>query len=158
MQKQKKLRLNEPGDREYVVLHEDKKKFNCYIILQKIACVDYAQLCMKEDIASMNTVTDEISMSNLSLLRLINKLLIYCHITKIDQVRCSLVLSHWSQLEDVGPDLLAFVEDLHEKRDAVLRKMIVTQSSRYLDLTLLLLSSPMLHELSQFLAGWLRMA
>ena len=96
MTKQKKSRLNELGD--YVVLDRDKSERSHYTILQKIACVEYAQLCIEEDLASMNTVMDEIGVSNLSLSRWINKY--------------PLVLGCQSQLEDIGPELLAFVEDL----------------------------------------------
>jgi len=130
MPKEKKTRLNEPGD--YVVLDGDKTERNRYTILQKIAYVEYAQLRMKEDLASQNTVADECGVSNASLSRWINNLPIYRHIAKTDQVRFSLVPGRRSQLEDIGPDLFAFVEDLREKGYGVSRKMIVAQSSRLL--------------------------
>ena len=125
-----KSRLNEPGD--YVVLDDSKTGRNRYTISQKISYVNYAQLRMEEDLASMNTVADEIGVSNSTLSTWINKLPIYHHIAKTDQVRFSLVPGRKSQLEDIGPDLFAFVDDLREKGYAVSRKMLVAQSSRLL--------------------------
>jgi hypothetical protein len=87
---------------------------------------------MEEDLASMNTVADEIGVSHTSLSRWINKLPIYRHIEKTDQVRFSLAGGRKSQLEDIGPALLAFVEDLREKGYGVSRKMIVAQSTKLL--------------------------
>jgi hypothetical protein len=85
---------------------------SCYTIVQKITYVEYAQLRMEEDLASLTTVTDECGVSHTSLSRWINKLPIYRHITKTDQVRFSLICGRKSQLEDIGPALLAFVEVL----------------------------------------------
>ena len=130
MPKAKASRLHEPSD--HVLLDDSKSGRNRYTIVQKITYVEYAQLRMEEDLASMNTVADEIGVSHTTLSRWINKLPIYRHIEKTDQVRFSLAGGRKSQLEDIGPALLAFVEDLREKGYSVSRKMIVAQSTKLL--------------------------
>ena len=77
-----------------MVLDGDKSEHNCYTILQKMAYMEYGQCRMEEDHASMNMATDEVGVSNTSLSRWINNLLIYRHIAKTDQVRYSLVSGH----------------------------------------------------------------
>ena len=80
----------------------------------------------------MNTVADECHVSNSSLSRWMNNLPIYRHIAKKDQVRYAIICGRKSQLEDLGPQLLAFVEDLREKGYGVSRKMIVAHACRLL--------------------------
>jgi hypothetical protein len=87
-------------------------------------------LRMDEDLASLNTITDEIGVLNSSLSRWMNKLPQYRLIAKHDQVRFSLNAGRCSQLDDIGPELLGFVKDLRENGYAVLRKMIVVQACK----------------------------
>ena len=130
MTKQKKSTLNERSD--YVVLSGEETKRKRYTILEKIIMVEHAQGRIEVDLASMNTVADECHVSSSSLSRWMNNLPIYRHIAKKDQVRYAIVLGRKSQLEDIGPQLLAFVEDLREKGYGVSRKMIVAQACRLL--------------------------
>ncbi len=126
----KKLRLHEPGD--HVVLDEEMVEHNLYTITQKIFFVIYAKLCMEEDLASMNTVADELCVWPLSLSRWINNLSFCHHITEMDEVRFSLSAACCGQLEDIGSDLSAYIEDLREKGYAIFRKMIVAQATQLL--------------------------
>ncbi len=132
MPKEKKSRLHEPGD--LVVLDEGVMERNHYSIAQKISYVSYAKLLrhMEEDLASMTTVADEWGVSPSSLSRWINKLPIYHHIAETDQVRFSLAAGRHGQLEDIGSELLVYIDNLREKGYAVSRKMIVVQSTRLL--------------------------
>ena len=128
MPKEKKSRLHQPGD--HVVLDEGVMERKRYTIAQRISYVNYAKLRMEEDLASMSTVADECGVSPSSLSRWFNKLPIYRHIAETDQVRLSLAAGRRGQLEDIGSELLAYIDDLREKGYAVSRKMIVAQASR----------------------------
>jgi hypothetical protein len=130
MPKAKASRLHEPSD--HVLMDEGMVERNQYMIAQKIAYINYTMLRMEEDLASMCTVADEIGVSPSSLSRWINKLPIYCHIAEQDKVRFSISAGRRGQLEDIGLELLAYVEDLREKGYVISRKMIVAQASRLL--------------------------
>ena len=111
-------------------IEAEKEQHPCYSIQQKIQYVEFAMLRMDEDLASLNTIADEIGVSNSSLSRWMNKLLQYHHIVKHDQVRFSLNAGRRSQLDDIGPELLGFVQDLCKNGYAVSRKMIVVQACK----------------------------
>ena len=102
---------------------------NRYTIAQKISYLNYAKLCMEEDLALMTMVTDEVGVLPSSLSRWIYNLPIYCHIVETDQVRCSLSAGRHGQLEDIGLYLSVYTEDLREKGCSVSRKMIVVQAT-----------------------------
>ena len=108
----------------------EKEERHRYSIQQKIQYVEFAMLRMDEDLASLNTIADNIGVSSASLSRWMNKLPQYRHIAKHDQVRFSLNAGRRSQLDDIGPELLGFVEDLRENGYAVSRKMIVVQACK----------------------------
>ena len=111
----------------------DKAQRNRYTIRQKITIVQYAMVCMEEDLASMNDISSEIGISTSSLSRWIDQLPVFRHINKNDQVRLAInPHGRRSQLEDIGADLLAFVEDMREKGYAVSRKMIVMKACKLL--------------------------
>ena len=94
----------------------DKAQRNRYTIRQKITIVQYAMVRMEEDLASMNDISSEIGISTSSLSRWIDQLPVFRHIDKNDQVRLAInPHGRRSQLEDIGADLLAFVEDMREK-------------------------------------------
>ena len=94
----------------------DKAKCNWYIIRQKITIVQHAMVRMEEDLASMNDIANEVGISNSSLSCWIDQLLIFRHINQYDQVRLAMMNPHGhrSQLEDIGADLLTFVEDFQD--------------------------------------------
>ncbi len=110
----------------------EKEERPRYSIQQKIQYVEFAMLRMDEDLASLNSIADHIGVSSASLSRWMNKLPQYRHIARHDQVRFSLNTGRRSQLDDIGPDLLSFVEDLRENGYAVSRKMIVVQACKML--------------------------
>ncbi len=111
-------------------IETEKEQRPHYSIQQKIQYVEFAMLRMDEDLASLNTIADEIGVSNSSLSRWMNKLPQYRHIAKHDQVRFSLNAGRRSQLDDIGPELLGFVKDLRKNGYAVSRKMIVVQACK----------------------------
>jgi len=113
-------------------VEENKEKRHRYSIEQKIKIVEYMMVRMEEDLASMCEVADEVGVDKSSLSRWVDKLPIYRHIMKYDQVRLAINPGRKGQLEDVGPDLLAFVDELREKGYAVSRKMIVLQAIKLL--------------------------
>lgn len=118
--------------RESERVEEDKEERLRFTIQQKIQIVEYLMVRMDEDLASMNVVADELGVSTSSLSRWMNKLPIYRHIAKNDQVRFSLSTGRRGQLEDISAELFAFVEDLRENGYSVSRKMIVVHACRVL--------------------------
>ena len=136
MVKQKaKRRFNRGGqarERESSRIKEGKDECHRYSIQDKIRIVEFAMVRIEEDLASLNVIADEVGVHSTTLLRWFNKLPIYRYIAKNDQVRFSLSTGRRGQLEDIGTELLAFVEDLHENGYAVSRKMIVMQACRLL--------------------------
>ena len=87
-------------------------------------------VCMDEDLASINLVVCEVGVATLSLLRWFNKLPIYHYIAMNDHVGFLLSTGCYGELEDIGTELLTFVDYLHKNGFAVSRKMIVMQASR----------------------------
>ena len=101
-------------------------------IQQKIQCCEFFMVRSEEDLASMSTVADELKISTSSLSRWMNKLPQYRFLAKLEKERFSVHSGRSTPLEVIGPELLAFVEDLREKGYAVSRKMIVAQACRIL--------------------------
>ncbi len=101
-------------------------------IQQKIQCCEFFMVRSEEDLASLNTVADELGVSSSCLSRWMNKLPQYRFLVKLERERFSLHQGRSAQLDVIGPELLAFVEDLREKGYAVSRKMIVAQACRIL--------------------------
>ena len=102
------------------------------LIQQKIQCCKFFMVRSEEDVASMNTVADKLKISTSSLSCWMNKLPQYHFLAKLEKERFSLHPGHSTQLEVIGPELLASVGDLREKGYAVSRKMIVAQACRIL--------------------------
>ena len=100
-------------------IQEGKEERPRYSIQQKIQYVEFAMLRMEENLASLNTIADNIGVSSASLSRWMNKLPMYRNIAKHDQVRLSLTAGRRGQLDNIGPVLLGFVEDLRENGYAV---------------------------------------
>lgn len=113
-------------------VEDHKEKCHHYSIEQEIKIVEYTMVRMEEDLASMCLVAEEVGVDKSSLSRWMDKLPIYRHIAKYDQVRFAINPGHRGQLEDVGPDMLAFIEELREKGYTISRKMIVMQACKFL--------------------------
>ena len=101
-------------------------------IQQKIQCCEFFMVRSEEDLASLNTVAGELGIASSNLSRWMNKLPQYRFLAKLEKERFSLHPGRSTQLEAIGSELLAFVEDLREKGYAVSRKMIMAQACRIL--------------------------
>ena len=89
---------------------------------------------MEEDLASLTDIAEEAGVDKSSLSRWIDQLPQLRHINRNDQVsdRLSLVPGRRGQLQDVGADLLSFVDELRGRGYPVSRKMIVVKACRLL--------------------------
>ena len=103
-----------------------------YTIQQKITICQYAEVRMEEDLAAMSDIADEVGVPVSCISRWLDQLPILRHITRNDQVRLSVNPGRRGELEDVGAELLAFVEELRNDGYAVSRKMIVVKACRLL--------------------------
>jgi hypothetical protein len=135
-QQKSRRRFNQGGqqrEREEGRVTGEKTTRNRYTIKQKITIVEYAMVRMEEDLASLTDIAHEAGVDKSSLSRWIDQLPQLRHINRNDEVseRRSLVAGRRS-LEDVGADLLAFVEDLRGRGYPVSRKMIVVKACRLL--------------------------
>ncbi len=101
-------------------------------VQQKIQCCEFFMVCSEEDLA-LNTVAGKLGDSTSSLSRWMNKLPQYLFLVKQEKERFSLHPGRSTQLEVIGPELLAFIGDLREEKGyEVSRKMIVAQACRIL--------------------------
>ena len=117
------------------VVENTEKKRNHYTIQQKITICEYAEVRMEEDLAVMSDIADEVGVPVSCISRWLDQLPVLRHINRNDQVRLSVNPGRHGQLEDVGAELLGFVEELRDDGYAVLRKMIVMKACQLLGTT-----------------------
>ncbi len=95
-----------------LVLDEKTEKRKHYSIVEKIHFCKFALVKMEQDLASLNSISNKIGISSSCLSRWMNCLPKYRFIAKHDQVRYILHRGRENQLDSIGAELLAFVENL----------------------------------------------
>jgi hypothetical protein len=118
--------------KEARVVENMEKKRTHYTILQKITLCEYAEVHMEVELSAMSDIVDEVGVPVSCISRWLDQLPILRHINRNDQVRLSVNPGCCGQLEDVGAELLAFVEELRNSGYAVSRKMIVAKACQLL--------------------------
>ena len=95
-----------------LMVDEKTEERKHYSIAEKIRFCEFAMVKMEQDLASLNSIANEVSISASCLSRWMNRLPQFRFIATQDQVRYSLHRGRGNQLDCIGAELLAFVETL----------------------------------------------
>jgi hypothetical protein len=115
-----------------LILDEKAEERKHYSIAEKIRFCEFALVKMEQDLASLNSVANEVGISSSCLSRWLNRLPQYRFVARQDQVRYILHRGRKNQLDCIGAELLAFVENLRESGYSISRKMLVAQATNIL--------------------------